>query len=72
MFLPRKRGKKNTKLKRSWKRARTYYKIKKDKGELFETVSQANKRVRKMLPEHIKEHLWTYGTINYGSIRRDN
>lgn len=52
-------------LKRSWKRARAYYKMKKDKGQLFESRSQANKRVKRMLPEHLKAHLWKYGTINY-------
>ena len=37
--------------------------VKARKGELFESISQANKRMRKMLPDHIKEHMASYGTI---------
>lgn len=40
-----------------------------NKKELFEGRSQVNKRMKKILPEHIKQHLWQYGTINYGNIR---
>ena len=32
-------------------------------GTLFETRGQASRRIRKMLPDHIKEHMRRFGVI---------